>query len=301
MGSRVFVPQYLARPLLPYLNFLAQEIERNMRHRPSIRRPQVFLTTPKHVLNLPLKSRVILVQSEQTNFDPKKIEDVEAVDPNRDPAIAEVIHGIRIHGPLEAFLRADRIIDYSRANVRNILESKLSYLYDGKAEYIAPLIPNQPANTGPRSGGQVTTMFGDPTKGRRSVLTEALKEAGIRATNIKDQFDYNNAFKDSSVLLNVSQVPYFQTPEELRILPALLQRVIVISEDLPNLSDLDYRSLIEVARFDEIVKVTENLLRDYEEKWFSIFGPSQGGPSLLDRKIAELQEANQLAFNRIML
>ena len=96
---------------------------------------------------------------------------------------------VRLEGGTAPYTRADGIIDYSVPNLVNIAESTLAGLYQGKAEYVAPLLSAPPKEPRPANTPTVVTMHGRPTEGRRGAVFRQLQRAGISPRNIENVWE----------------------------------------------------------------------------------------------------------------
>ena len=85
---------------------------------------------------------------------------------------------------------------------------------------------------------------------------------------------------------------HHDTIEELRILPALLSRLVVVSEDGPLRDTLPYARFIVWARYDDLIERTAELLRDYDRWHTRIFGDPE-----LPRVLDALDAANHAAID----
>lgn len=200
---------------------------------------------------------------------------------------------VRLYGPEAGFVAADAVIDYSNTNIRNVLSSDKAFLYEAKAQYVAPLLGNQKEISEPRPNGQVATMFGSPHLGRRAKFLRELSESGVSVTNIREYDDYNIAFSDTSILLNYRQYNHFQTLEELRVLPALMRGVIVLSERGPLWEHVPFAQVLEAFDPGEIVSSIRDLQATYKAVWESTFRVNF--PPILDNLVKE----NEAAFRAI--
>lgn len=294
-GSQdLFIPKHIPKHIDLYFKYVSTGISRCLERKGWKRKP-IYLGFAKHATSLPRRSSFILVQHEQTHFHP-----TTTIAHGTDPAIQEVVEGVRIHGGPAAFDRADAIIDYSQANISNVLSSSLKRLYDNKAHYIAPLFPTNPSNTQVRDAAEVGVMFGSPKVGRRKNLLDNLRLRNITSNVIHEFEDYNKAFAGIAILVNVSQTEYFRTPEELRILPALFQRVIVITEDHPSLRHLPYFELLETATIHDMPHLVEHVQANYGEAWHIRFGATGRGQSRAGQIFGEISKSNNLNFDSLV-
>ena len=295
LNNSVLVPDYVPVHIKQYVEYLAKILCAELPNRQLRRR--VFLAFSKHIEFLPKRSQKLLIQHEQTIFtgDDATLSSDALAAMRSDTACSDVIEGVRIHGPVAGFDKADAILDYSAANITHVKQSPLAHLYAGKSFHLAPMFPNSPRNLEPRAQPAVHTMYGSPDAGRRSLITKLITDAGITVTNISNYHDYDLAFRDAAILVNFRQVEYFSTPEELRILPALLQRVIVITEDTEALAQSSLAPFVIRANRNDVVTVTRSIIDDYVKVWKSIF--SSG---LFEQFIAQSEQNNQRNIQQIL-
>ena len=221
--------------------------------------------------SLPGDAWTIVLQVEQTVLAPTHPQD-EAEESTLPFENTRRRYLARLLGPRQGYEAASRIIEYSKANIEHIQHSKLSFLYKDKAFYIAPLLGNGTNLAGPKSPVAVNTMFGSPHLGRRRELIRELKKANLEVNNIHNYDDYSRAFKNCAVLVNYRQFSHFRTVEELRILPALLHRVIVVSETGPYLDLIPYGRFARFVDSDNFVKEVSRAVGSYESTWEDLFG-----------------------------
>ena len=221
--------------------------------------------------SLPGDAWTIVLQVEQTVLAPTHPQD-EAEESALTFENTRRRYLARLLGPRQGYEAASRIIEYSKANIEHIQQSKLSCLYEDKAFYIAPLLGNETNLVGPKNPVLVNTMFGSPHLGRRSELIRELENANLELSNIHNYDDYRRAFEDCAVLVNYRQFSHFRTVEELRILPALLQRVIVVSESGPYLDHIPYRRFARFADSNKFVEEVSKAVGSYESTWEDLFG-----------------------------
>lgn len=298
--SPLMVPIHIPRHIRVYLNYISGAVKKRMLYKGNPRQQQVFIAFPKHAIHLPRRAKVIVVQLEQTHFD-----ETEYLRPSttgralHDKAYDELIGGIRLQGGSDAFARADRIVDYSRANILNVIGSPVRELYDGKALYVAPLLGSAANSRKLRDNPRICSMFGSPHLGRRAHLIKTMKQHGLTVENIQDFEDYERAFSNAGILINASQKTYLQTPEELRILPALLSGVIVVSESNKYIEGLDYGSFIVQSQIDKMPETVSRIRETYCNVWQAIFQQPNETNLTFSGLVRSLTLSNELAFQTL--
>jgi len=268
-SSRLWLLNNVPQHIKLYYEYCAAGVARQLRAHPSHR--DVYLCFAKHVTSLPGDAWTIVLQVEQTVLAPTHPQD-EAVESTLPFENTNQHYLARLLGPRQGYAAASRIIEYSKANIEHIQHSIINFLYEDKAFYIAPLLGKETNRVEPMSPVSVKTMFGSPHLGRRRELIRELKKSDLEVSNIHNYDDYRGAFENCSVLVNYRQFSHFRTVEELRILPALLQRVIVVSESGPYLDHIPYRRFARFADSDEFVKEVLQAVGSYESTWEELFG-----------------------------
>ena len=123
-------------------------------------------------------------------------------------------------------------------------------------------------------------------------------------TNICDCFEsekLKELYKNTKILINVHQTEHHDTLEELRILPALLCGVIVISEYSPLYKEVPYYDYIVWSSYENMIPTVKDVLNNYESYYNKIFGNSKlkeftelrvDDYNALERKILALSRVN---------
>jgi hypothetical protein len=112
---------------------------------------------------------------------------------------------------------------------------------------------------------------------RRKVLFDQLKQNFPGYCNIPRVFGndlYDSFYKKAKILINIHQTDYHHTFEELRVLPALLNGLIVVAEDSPLKETIPYHEFIIWTRYEDIIEVTKKVLQDYDFYYNKIHGNS---------------------------
>ena len=85
----------------------------------------------------------------------------------------------------------------------------------------------------------------------------------------------------SAILLNIHQTPHHHTLEEMRILPALMRGVVVISEIVPLAETVPYSSFIVWSSINDLPATITDVLTNYETYFDRFFGPESKLPCIL--------------------
>lgn len=167
----------------------------------------------------------------------------------------------------------DTIFEYSKPNIKNIEISGLFTDYFNKLSYIAPCVYKNVVNPTIKSVDTLTLFTGDyPTDRRENILTN-INIISINHRNENNCYgdELGSLLENTKILINIHQSDFENTFEEIRVLPALQKRVLVISE-ISALSELvPFNPLIIWATYDNIVEKTKEVLDNYETYYNQIF------------------------------
>lgn len=203
---------------------------------------------------------------------------------------------VRIAG-LQRLRRAAAVIDYSQQNLAHIAAGGRHGDYLARCVALAPLLyePDFAAAARPL---QLLATFADPRQPRRAALLQRARAQSLPLRNIRGIWDAAGVgalYRASRVLLNVHQTDDHHTLEELRVLPALLKGVIVVSEDVPLREAVPYHEFIVWAAYDELLDTARGVLDDYAAAHARLFGDGR-----LQRLVAQLQADNAMAVEQVL-
>jgi hypothetical protein len=190
----------------------------------------------------------------------------------------------------------DFIIEYSQPNLLNMKESGYFESYINKNIYIAPLIYEQDFNKEFKKN--TITLFNSGDNDRRSNFTHKMALNRADCTNINNCFTEESLlhlYKATKIMINVHQTDHHHTFEELRVLPALCNGVIIISESVPLKETIPYNEFIVWSDYSNLVETIVNVQNNYEEYYNKIFNDNLR--SLL--KTMESQNNNNI-FEKII-
>lgn len=194
---------------------------------------------------------------------------------------------------------ADQIIEYSIPNTINVLQSSCRHLYLKKSHVIAPILSPRMINNSwqGRDLEKTFTIMSPPRAGdRRSAIVDELRRMGLPTTNISGLIGGVSARMSSiGILVNLHQTEEHHTLEELRILPALLQGVLVVSEPAPLVEEVPYSKFVIFASPDEMPKVISRVKENYEKIWTETFATGEF-TKIVDR----LVESNRKTFKELV-
>jgi len=188
----------------------------------------------------------------------------------------------------------DCVIEYSLPNIANIESCGKFQDYLSKVIYIPPMIYT-PKFDGDKS--KVITLFSSKSNWRRTNILQQMVNLGINNDTFSDCFSKEcllELYKQTKIMVNVHQTDHHHTFEELRVLPALLNGVIIISEDVPLKEKIPYSEFIVWAYYDDIPNKTLDVINNYDFYYTNIFN----NPKLLD-VLNDMNNKNQDVFNRL--
>ena len=114
--------------------------------------------------------------------------------------------------------------------------------------------------------------------------------------NLNDCFEFDifrNYLLDTKIVINVHRSDHEHTFEELRCLPALMCKCLVISEISPFNEAIPYNNLVIWVTYDNLVSKTKEVLNNYDFYFNKIFTPEN--ISLLNS--LHLQNVINLKYN----
>lgn len=177
----------------------------------------------------------------------------------------------------ENLMKCDIIIDYSIPNIKNIESSNELNLFSKKLIYIAPVLYNLNIESEIRDINSLTSFI-NVNEPRRSLLLSKLNNLNISHTNINNCFEgkeLKNILKRTKILLNIHQTEDHNTFEELRVLPALLCGVLVISEESPLKEFIPYSKYIIWTTYDQIINKLIEVSQNYDYYFNLIFNDTK--------------------------
>lgn len=270
-NSSIHVPQKIPKYIRLYLLYVAAHLHKATLASKS--RKKVFLGLPKHLEAFPTSWRTVVLQIEQAVYtgESNSLSPEGLLQRDEDPAISDVLGSVRLHGPRVSFENASAVVDYSALNVEKVRKSPSLRTISSKFHVISPLLGPCSRELRPREEVIVATMYGSPNRGRRGRIATTLAKAGIEVLNVQNFENYETAFQDIAILLNFRQVEHFSTPEELRILPALLQGVVVIMEDTSFARQSLCAEFLVFADERSLSATIKEVQSNYSTYWNQIF------------------------------
>jgi hypothetical protein len=181
---------------------------------------------------------------------------------------------------------SDYVTEYSIPNILNIASlEKYRATYLHKILFVPPMIfPYARQDLGVPREHEVLTTFVDCNQPRRKALIERLTGSGIRCVNVTNVYGdtLRNLLLRTRILLNIHQTDHHHSLEELRILPALLCRTVVIAEDSPLKERVPYHNYVIWTSYADILETVRDTSRNYDEIYARFFGEGSELPEILE-------------------
>jgi len=155
-------------------------------------------------------------------------------------------------------IKLQLVFDYSNANLNHIKTSEYFKKNSDVFRYYPPLLYD----------------ISNSNNRFKNCLT--IHNTSLRRHNIHQKIDMDycqnvyckNAIKnimdEYKILVNIHQTDNSHTLEELRVLPALMTGILVISEDSPYKEHIPFSEHIIWSQYDNIVDTINNVLEDYD-------------------------------------
>jgi hypothetical protein len=189
------------------------------------------------------------------------------------------------------FNNLDLIIEYSYPNFQNIEQSGYFQEYLKKVCVIEPAYLD--LNLDSQSRESFVTL--ENTSPRRDIIHHKLNDLGLnplRITGCGSDECIKKLYSTTKLILNTHQTDHHHTFEELRVLPALSQGVLVISEDVPLKEFIPYHQFVLWCDYERIPEFTKEVLDNYEHYYQKVF--SQDFASVYSK----MREDNVTNLNR---
>lgn len=171
---------------------------------------------------------------------------------------------------------ADLVIDYSNPNIINVNKSGQFASFSKRHLYIAPCLYNELYTKVTNRTINHLTTFINVNEPRRKRLLLNLRAHQLRHQNINNCFEKRrllDLYRRTKILINIHQTDHHDTFEELRVLPALQNGVIVISETSPLHTEIPYHKLVVWTDYDTIIETLKRVISDYEKYHSQLFSP----------------------------
>lgn len=174
----------------------------------------------------------------------------------------------------DQLMSTDIVVDYSFPNLINI-ESTLQYAeYRKKTICISPMLYPFYNSCANRNVSSLTTFI-NTEEPRRKKLLSLLPQTHININNCFERNAIVGLYTNTKILINIHQTDHHHTCEELRILPALLCGVIVISEESPLKEHIPYHNYIIWTKYENIADTLKIVEQNYHHYYMKIFGKGE--------------------------
>ena len=167
----------------------------------------------------------------------------------------------------EYYLGLDATIEYSLPNIANIESHGGFSEYLDTALYVPPLLYDE-CDFAPKNRTSIISMS-NPSPRR-----EIFQETCPHVLNIQNRFslsDLKRVYDDAMVMVNTHQTDHHHTFEELRVLPALCNGVIVVSEDVPLKDKIPYSDFIVWSSYKDLAATVKDVQDNYDQYRRNIF------------------------------
>jgi len=189
---------------------------------------------------------------------------------------------------------SDVVIEYSMPNIENIVRSKALPPEVTKKIIYAPSLPFEYSNGRDRSLPVMTNYNHTHWDARREHLCSQLSERCPGYRNVQGTYecsDLRDLYASTKIVVNAHQTRFHHSIEEFRVLPALSQGCIVVSEDVPLRETIPYHEHVVWAAYEELADVTADVLLNYDDYFERIHGKDSGLPSLLEKMRNDFTES----------
>ena len=195
------------------------------------------------------------------------------------------------------FNSLDIVIDYSLANICNISSSDKFNNFLSKIIYIAPAIYDINFNNDNKT--DIIALFTKFGNDRRTNIITQLNKSHINIKIIENCFSKEcllDLYGKTKIIINIHQTDHHHTFEELRVLPALLNGVIIISEECPLTNTIPYSDYIIWSKYGDIPSKTIDIINNYSYYYKRLFIDGN-----LKNILTDIKERNKIAFNGIKI
>jgi hypothetical protein len=172
----------------------------------------------------------------------------------------------------EYYNSLDFVIEYGFPNLKNIETNKIFNDYIKKILVVEPLY-SPPNIINKKRDGSFTIFTNNGSQRRDFIMGEFYKidENYINVSNCFSNDCLMNQYSKSKIMINVHQTDHHHTFEGLRVLPALSQGVLIISEDVPLKESIPYSNFIIWSKYDDLPKTLNEVQKNYNFYFNKIF------------------------------
>jgi len=195
------------------------------------------------------------------------------------------------------FHSSDVIVEYNMPNVVHLTSSGFFVAEVLRKIVYAPSLPFAYACPRARSV-DVLTNFVDAGQPRRAALADKLRARIPGYRNVQGVYSLDGLrglYASARIVVNPHQTWHHHSIEEFRVLPALSQGCIVISEDVPLREHIPYHPLVIWCRYEEIPDRVEDVLRHYDVYFEDVHQNSR-----LASVLSAMRAEFEVAMDRVM-
>jgi hypothetical protein len=189
---------------------------------------------------------------------------------------------------------SDIVIEYNKPNIENIMRNAALPPEVIKKIVYAPSLPFAYSNERDRPLPLMTNFNDNSWDPRRHRLSAQLLEVCPEYRNVQGVYDYSDLralYASAKVMVNAHQTRFHHSIEEFRVLPALSQGCIVISEDVPLRDCIPYQEYVVWAAFEDLADVTVEVMQHYDDYFEKVHGKDSRLPLLLEEMKKELAQS----------
>jgi GT2 family glycosyltransferase len=197
----------------------------------------------------------------------------------------------------DALERCDLIIDYSHANRLHLQHSGGFDDYVARSIVVSPQ-PWAPCFVSARRNLPFVTLMHDTRQPRRAGFLAEARRTRLPLRNVRGIYASDllrELHLRTRILINLHQTDHHHSFEELRVLPALLCGVIVVSEEVPLREAIPYADFIVWSRREDLLDTARAIDADYANQHARLFGDGR-----LLRVLAEMRAADEAAIAKAL-
>lgn len=207
-----------------------------------------------------------LVKKDGRDVNNSQIGNIKVIDNDNEKYLVRIVD-------YDILINSNIVIDYSTPNLININESLLFNNLYNKCIYIAPLLYPLYKLKENRTINCLTTFI-NTEEHRRKILLLNILNNNIDHININTCFDtksLGDLYKKTKIMINIHQTDHHHTFEELRVLPALLNGIIIICEDSPLKESIIYNKYVIWTNYNNIIQTIKDVENNYNIYFDKIF------------------------------
>lgn len=162
-----------------------------------------------------------------------------------------------------SLIKNHSVFEYSNANIEHIKTFTKSDQYLNICHYYPPLI-YEVTDSDNRTKNCLTIHNSNE---RRNLIHDVINMDyyhNVCPGNVYSKTHIKNVMDGYKLLVNIHQKETNLTLEELRVLPALMTGILIISEDVPYKEHIPYSKHIIWSSYDKLITTINNVLNNYD-------------------------------------